>query len=218
MYTFTYSRSALFLALVAVSLAGCGQHSNDNYSNNAAPGSASTAAANNGMATDNTMAASGSTAGMGASSTPTNQSAATSGDFANKAATGGMAEVKFAELALSKTHNADVKTFAERMKRDHSAANAKLKSIAAGSSMQLPTDLTADQQQTMSMLQSKNGADFDKAYADAMVKDHEADVAEFQSATMNASTPQLRDFASQTLPSLKKHLQMAQALKSKMGG
>jgi putative membrane protein len=103
------------------------------------------------------------------------------------------------------------------MKTDHTAANEKLKSVA-GSNEQLPTTLSAEQQQQVSSLESKDGKDFDKAYADTMVQDHQKDVSEFESAQNSAPTQDLRQFASQTLPTLKEHLKLAQQLQTKVGG
>ncbi|HEU0197503.1 MAG TPA: DUF4142 domain-containing protein, partial [Nevskiaceae bacterium] len=73
-------------------------------------------------------------------------------------------------------------------------------------------------QQQVDSLQSKSGTAFDKAYADTMVQDHQKDVSEFENAQNSAPTQQLRQFASQTLPTLKEHLKLAQQLKSKVGG
>lgn len=136
--------------------------------------------------------------------------------FASEAASGGMLEVRLADLALQKSNDSDVKAFANRMKKDHAAANDKLKSIV-GSSEQLPMNLSAEQQQQVSSLESKSGDDFDKAYADTMVQDHQKDVSEFENASNNAPTQELRQFASQTLPTLKEHLKLAQQLQSKLG-
>lgn len=136
--------------------------------------------------------------------------------FAAEAARGSMLEVRLADLALRKSNDADVKAFANRMKTDHTAANDKLKSIV-GANEQLPTTLSAEQQQQVSSLESKSGKDFDKAYADLMVQDHQKDVSEFENAQNSAPTQDLRQFASQTLPTLKEHLKLAQQLQSKVG-
>lgn len=137
--------------------------------------------------------------------------------FAAKAAQGGMLEIKLADIALQKSHNSQVKSFARRMQHDHTQANQKLKQ-AVGSNQQLPTTLSPEQQQQVDSLQSKSGSAFDKAYADTMVQDHQKDISEFENAQNSAPTKQLRDFASQTLPTLKEHLKLAQQLQSKVGG
>ena len=56
-----------------------------------------------------------------------------------------------------------------------------------------------------------SGEAFDCEYARDMVKDHEKDVAEFQAAT-KLRDPEVKGFATQTLPTLQEHLEMAKGL------
>jgi putative membrane protein len=63
-----------------------------------------------------------------------------------------------------------------------------------------------------------NGTAFDKAYADQMVKDHAEDIQKFENASATLRDPQLKQFASQTLPTLREHYRMAQDLQAKVGG
>jgi putative membrane protein len=59
-------------------------------------------------------------------------------------------------------------------------------------------------------LSKLSGGEFDAAYMRDMLKDHQEDVAEFQSAANNAQDPGVRAFASKTLPTLQDHLRMAE--------
>jgi putative membrane protein len=65
-------------------------------------------------------------------------------------------------------------------------------------------------------LEDKSGADFDKAYMDMMVKDHEKDVKEFEEASKDAEDSDLKAWAAKTLPTLQHHLEMAKDTKSKL--
>lgn len=51
-------------------------------------------------------------------------------EFTTKAAVGGMAEVEFANIALQKTTDTQIKDFAKMMVKDHGTANEELMSIA----------------------------------------------------------------------------------------
>jgi len=53
------------------------------------------------------------------------------------------------------------------------------------------------------------GAAFDRAYMDAMVKDHETDVREFQTESKSGSDPEIKAWAAKTLPTLEEHLRVA---------
>lgn len=63
-----------------------------------------------------------------------------------------------------------------------------------------------------------SGPAFDKAYANAMVKDHAEDIQKFENAQTSVNDPQLKQFASQTLPTLREHYRMAQDLQAKVNG
>jgi len=57
-----------------------------------------------------------------------------------------------------------------------------------------------------------SGAEFDRAYMNMMVSDHNKDVAEFEKESTKGGDPDLKAFAAKTLPTLKEHQQMAKAL------
>jgi putative membrane protein len=141
--------------------------------------------------------------------------APTSATFVEKAAMGGMAEVELSKLALQKSKNEEVITFANHMVTDHTQANNDLKSIATSKNLQIPADLDAKHKAAIAELSKKNGADFDRAYAQQMAKDHDKTVALFNAASSaSAVDPQLQAFARKTLPTLKHHDQLAMQLNS----
>ena len=75
------------------------------------------------------------------------------------------------------------------------------------------TDIT-----TVRSLSSLSGADFDRAYAAEMVKDHQKDVQEFQNASTSLDDQQLKQTATDLLPTIQEHYRMAQDLQGKVGG
>lgn len=137
--------------------------------------------------------------------------------FAMKAADGGMAEVKMAELALSKTTNDEVKQFAQRMIDDHSKANQELMSIASTKGITLPAEPSAKHKAMMNKLSAMNGANFDRAYIKHMREDHKADVALFEKQSNAGRDADLKAFAAKTLPTLKEHKMKVEDLSMKMG-
>lgn len=135
-------------------------------------------------------------------------------NFWANAAQGGMAEVELAKLAQQKAQNAEVKSFAQMMVADHSKANDELKALAAKRNVVLPTDM-GSHKSTLDDLSKLSGAEFDKAYVEAMVDDHEEDVEMFESKT-TSSDADIKAFTNKTLPTLKKHLEAIKAIQSKM--
>ncbi len=135
--------------------------------------------------------------------------------FAVEAANGGMAEVELGKLAQQKASDARVKAFGEMMVNDHTAANNELKEIAKSKKIALPASLNNEAQQLMQDLQKKSGADFDKAYVSAMVKDHKNDIATFEHGEKVAKYPDMLAFIKKTLPVLHKHLSEIQKIDGK---
>lgn len=132
--------------------------------------------------------------------------------FAQEAATGGLAEVQLGKLAQEKASSDAVKQFAQRMVDDHTKANEQLQQVASRESLTLPDRLDTKQQEMMDKLSKLSGPAFDKAYAKNMVKDHEKDVNEFRAESQGGTDPGVKQFASQTLPILEQHLELAKNL------
>lgn len=137
-------------------------------------------------------------------------------EFVSKAGMAGLAEVQMGNLALQKASSADVKAFAQRMVTDHSKANAELAQFATTKGLALPTELEGDPEKAMEHLTSLSGADFDKAYMDHMVADHEKAVADFEKASTSTTDADLKAWAGKTLPTLKEHFQLAKDVRGKV--
>jgi len=136
--------------------------------------------------------------------------------FIEEAADGGMAEVELGQLAAEKATSPDVKQFAERMVKDHSQANDQLKQIAMEKGVTLPSSPSKKTEATKDKLSKLNGAAFDRAYMAGMVKDHRTDIAQFKKESTAGQDPDVKQFASQTLPTLQDHLKQAQSINPKM--
>lgn len=130
-------------------------------------------------------------------------------EFATKAAEGGLKEVRLGELAQQQAASEEVRQFGQRMVEDHGQANDQLMQIAQDKGIELPQELSDEAQQLHDELQQKSGEEFDQAYMDEMVSDHQKDVEEFQQYTEEGQDQALVDFASQTLPVLQQHLELA---------
>jgi putative membrane protein len=124
--------------------------------------------------------------------------------FMKKASKGGMMEVAMGQVAEQKAQSEDVKSFGKRMVTDHGKANDELKSIASKKGFQLPS--------------KEHSAKWtsDKAYMDAMVKDHEKDLAEFKEEASGGSDPDLKKFADDTAKIVQEHLDLAKETQGKL--
>jgi putative membrane protein len=132
--------------------------------------------------------------------------------FAKKAAAGGLTEVELGKLAAQNGNTQEVKDFGSKMVEDHGKANDALKAVADKDKLTIPDKPTADQQAMIDSLSKKSGAAFDKAYIHAMVTAHIKDKALFTAESENGSNPDLKQFATDTLPVIKEHLSMIEGI------
>jgi predicted outer membrane protein len=145
----------------------------------------------------------GSDAPMGRQNDPTM--------FIKAAAQDGMTEVELGQLAMDKSNSTAVKRFAQKMVKDHGAADAELSGIAKAKSLKVPAGLDEEHQGMVKKLAAKSGAAFDADYAKYMAMNHTQAIALFQSEA-KSSDPELAAFAKKTLPTLQEHKRMADGL------
>jgi putative membrane protein len=138
-------------------------------------------------------------------------------DFTKDAAQGALAQVKLGQLAEDKGSSDSVKNFGKRMVEDHSKANDQLKDIASRENWKLSTELNKKNQRAYDRLSQLSGDAFDRAYARDMVRDHQNDVAAFKQEASGGQNSAVKNFASQTLPTLEDHLKMAREMEQTVG-
>ena len=153
-------------------------------------------------------------AGLG--STASRGDAQTAAAFVRAAAASDLYETEASRLAGQRSQNPEVKRFAERMLRDHGKTTGELKGmlgqIQGVSAQQMPTSLDQQHQALVRQLQGAQGAEFDRLFAQQQLQSHQAAVELFRAYAQSGDDARLKQWASQTLPSLEEHLREAQQL------
>jgi putative membrane protein len=129
--------------------------------------------------------------------------------FMMKAAQSDMTEIKTSQLALSRSKNPQVRQFAQQMIQQHTQSSSKLKPLAAQKGVTLPKDL-GENQALLTQLTKLSGTQFDQAYMGGQVKAHSKTQALYQKELQQGKDPAVKAFASQILPVVTAHLNMAQ--------
>ena len=132
-------------------------------------------------------------------------------DFAQKAATAGKHEVDGAKFAASKASNAEVKALANKLVKDHTAANNELMAMMKKKQITASADTPASE-----AWRNETGAALDRAYIDHVIAEHEKDIALFEAESKNGDDAELKAWAGKKLPALREHLKAAQDLKAKL--
>jgi putative membrane protein len=131
--------------------------------------------------------------------------------FLKDAIEGNLAEVQMGQLAQKNGQSDAVKSFGQMLVTDHTAANQKAMDVAKQMGVTSPTEPNAKQKAMFDKMSKMSGAEFDKAFAKEMVADHKKDIKMFQKEAGKKNDP-AAEFASNTLPTLQKHLDAAQKL------
>ena len=134
-------------------------------------------------------------------------------EFINKAAQGNLMEVAAGKLAVQRALDPTVKEFGQQLVTDHSANNDTLKTLAGSKQMNLTDTVSPESRTMLGKLESLNGTEFDKEFSKMMVKDHTADISDFQKeAKKKDADADVKAYAEQTLPTLRQHLTLANRL------
>lgn len=139
---------------------------------------------------------------------------ATDKRFATKAAESDLAEIATSKLALQKAESDKVKQFAQHMIDDHTKTSEKLKPMAQAKGIELPSTPDKEHQKAMAKLEKLSGDKFDREYMTGQVKDHEKAVSLFEREAKGGRDAEFKQFASETVPTLREHLQMAKDIRS----
>jgi putative membrane protein len=127
--------------------------------------------------------------------------------FLAEVAVGNQFEIQSSQLALAKTKNEGVRSFANRMVADHSEAGAKFTKAVSDAKLKAPsTAMDAKHQAILDDLAKKDGAALDSAYVEAQHKAHAETVELFQAYANGGDNTRIKQFAQELLPTLKSHL------------
>jgi len=138
--------------------------------------------------------------------------------FVDQASIGGMAEVELGRLAERKSQNAAIKDFARRMVQDHTKAGDQLMSLAKQANTPPAGSLDDEHQGVRADLDKLSGHQFDLAYIDGQVQDHQKTAQLLEWEIGSGQDASLKKFASEALPTVLQHLQIAQDLKAQLTG
>jgi putative membrane protein len=137
-------------------------------------------------------------------------------EFVQAAIKGNQMEVDLAEIAEGRSQNKAVDEFAEQLERDHSNVLDELRRLADKADIRLTDEPAAEKASMTNQLEAAKGPAFDREYVSMMVDAHKKNIAKFESMQSTA-TGELKALIDKTLPVMREHLRMAEALVPQVG-
>lgn len=137
--------------------------------------------------------------------------------FVLNTALGNQFEVSVAQIAQQKSQDQHVKQIAQQLIQDHTQASQQLSQVAQKLQLELPQGLTQMKQQELQIIGGMDSKMFDQAFISMMDEHHAKDVTCFRNKTATAQSPEVKQFAAQTLPKLQQHWQMIKQSATALG-
>jgi putative membrane protein len=104
------------------------------------------------------------------------------------------------------------------MIEDHGPANQRLIGLAKADGIAVPQELDGEQKAMRDRLESLTGAEFDLAYLQGQVVEHQKAVQLVEYEIGSGQDVELKNFAAEILPAVLQHLRSAQDLQAAMSG
>ena len=139
-------------------------------------------------------------------------------EFLRKATEADLAEVSLGRLAAQRAHRNEVKEFSQALVADHSKSLNEYLALAGKKRWEPARQMDEKHQALSQKLAGLKGEDFDREYLKAMVHGHKEAVAMYEAQAQGAKDEDLKAHVTKGLPTIKKHLQMAQQLSGEKGG
>lgn len=131
-------------------------------------------------------------------------------EFVQETAQENLADIELAKLASKNARNSEVKRFAQQIVNERTEVYKELKDYADKNNIPVPEVLTDDGRQNIKNLAEKRGADFDREFMDKMVKQSRDLVQNLEDAREDIEDPELSAWIDRTLPTKRRHLEMAE--------
>jgi len=134
-------------------------------------------------------------------------------DFVREAVKHNQEEIIMLQEGASRGTDSRLKAAARKMLADHRKLSSEMERFASSKSISVEN---ANGRHDTHGDNAKQGADWDRNWADEMVEHHESDIRRFENAQDDVQDTELKSMISTTLPILRRHLEDARKLRDQL--
>ena len=134
-------------------------------------------------------------------------------DFLKDAIRGDNSEVKLGHLAAESGGSRAVRAYGRTLVADHTKGRAQAAQVARQMGIDVPSRAMLKADAEYLKLRALSGRSFDREFVGYMIDDHKADIQNFRHVARTHRGP-VGNLAEQQLPTLHKHLKMAEQIQS----
>ena len=139
---------------------------------------------------------------------PAGPAVGSSEQFLVKAMQASLAEVELGKLAQKNAQSTGVNALGVRLQRDHTRIGKVLAATSRDKGVEAPTSLDNSQRAQVEALAAKKGQEFDNAYIELMVSNHQ-DVIAMYTAVAESGDKDVSQLAKMALPTLREDHRLA---------
>jgi putative membrane protein len=136
--------------------------------------------------------------------------------FVTQAIAGGFAEIELGELAAEKGDSPEVRQFGEMMVDYHREATERMLQIVREREIEAPSGSNDAHSLHVTRLGRLRDAEFDRQYIQQVIENHQSSTELFRRASESAINPELRQFATESLPVREDHFERALAIQAEL--
>lgn len=130
--------------------------------------------------------------------------------FVRKATAGNLFEIQSSRLALTRSRDNRVRSFARHLIEDHRMAGRQLRASLRRAGLRRPPErMDARHLNLLAQMRDTRRREFDNAFVEAQIEAHRNAISLFRGYARTGQNPQLRQFAHSALPVLEGHLNTA---------
>lgn len=128
-------------------------------------------------------------------------------------------EIQLSKLATKKAVSPKVKQVAAKLVSDHTGNREQAEALAQKLNISLTPPATATDSAALPPdLQDKSGAEFDKAFVQHEIHEHQTNIDKIQNQLLPAAQDdQIKAYLQKTLPEMQRHLASLQAVQKQLG-
>lgn len=141
---------------------------------------------------------------------------ATDQQFVMSAGMANRAEINAGQLAATRGSNAAVRTYGQMMVTEHTQAQNDLRSVSNDEGITMSDTVDATHQALMARLMTLNGYQFDTAYMNSQIRDHQNTIQLFQSVMNSGENDRVRTYANTYLPKIQMHYATADSIRQRL--
>ncbi len=137
--------------------------------------------------------------------------------FLQKTMQGADYEIALARAAATSASRAEVRTYAQRIVKDHGQANPVLKRLLIAEGVPVPSGMTTSDTAKLAQIKTSRGVTFDKRYVDEVTRINVEDERDSATETRATKDARIKAYLNQFSKMDAEHKRMGEQLKTKVG-